>query len=517
MGDTPEFISRLSIADEKARVCAFDNPHDEQISSLEDFSNPEATLVVHTKPRQIGDTTVATASNFDYCYRTADAVKTLIVADSDDTNDAIFQRIRMFHDELPSNLQRPLMRSNKKELIFSDTRAGLRVLTAGGRSQGRGWTYQRLHADELAFWTNAKKTWASVTSTMHEGPHSKTIIISTPNGPGNLYYEKVLAAQRAVREGDRSVIFRFFKWSDHRTYRKEPPKGWEPEEADYQLGLTHNLTMDQLYWRWDKIHGPKGIGGPLFRREFPLTVEEGFAEFDGGWFDVDYLNNVMSSLLPVTGDLRIYEEPQRGMTYAMGIDGSWCNGGDDAVAQVLSRDGRQVAVLATNQGGEILFAQRAAELAHRYNGARVLAEANKGGGGKVIIDALNRAGVKLWSKPYEAGEKVSVRPRHWVNSRDTNTEVYAHARQMINGDALTLNDIPTVQQLMHIKEIDGKIEGAGEGSEGKRDDYADALVLAEWNRRTLPAESLEDSEYRRKVRAQPNPFNPVRQPWQQTR
>jgi len=57
------------------------------------------------------------------------------------------------------------------------------------------------------------------------------------------------------------------------------------------------------------------------------------------------------------------------------------------------------------------------------------------------------------------------------------------------------------------------VEGAGEGTGGKRDDYADALVLAEWNRRTLPAEDLESSDYRPSLKAQPNPFNPTRGHW----
>jgi hypothetical protein len=74
---------------------------------------------------------------------------------------------------------------------------------------------------------------------------------------------------------------------------------------------------------------------------------------------------------------------------------------------------------------------------------------------------------------------------------------------MINGDALTLNDQTTVQELMHIREQNGKIEG----QDGYHDDHADALMLAEWNRRGMPTAKLAPSAFRRRYVAHQNPFN----------
>jgi len=501
-GDPREFISRLRLVDEKGIDRRFDSPFAEQKLALLDFMS-DATTIVHYKPRQIGDTTVSCAYNFDYSYWTKDPVRTLVVAHTYDATDSIFDKLQYFHRTLPSALQRETLRSSRKELIFGDTHAGFRCMTAGGKSGGRAWTYQRLHADELAYWPNAAEMWASITSTMHDGPHRKTIILSTANGPGNLFHQKVLSAQEAVRAGDKSVRFTFFKWSDHRAYQKQPPRGWEPDQEEYELAQLHGLTLPQLYWRHDKVHGVNGIGVNQFRREYPLTLEDGFAVFDGAWFDPDYLNEVLASLKPATGELRVYERPYPGMSYSIGIDPSWCNGGDYAVAQVISEDGRQVATFSTNKGGEMLFATKAAELANHYNKARTLIESNPGGAGPVIIREFNKWGLPLWKQPAPPGKKRKRNHDYWTTTRGSKEQGYAHLRQVVNGDALTLNDEATVQELMHIREQSGKIEG----QDGYHDDHADALMLAEWNRRTLPTAKLP-AEFlpKRRYKAHRNPF-----------
>lgn len=499
--DPREFISRLKLVDEKGIERQFNTPFPEQVLALNDFMSPAETII-HYKPRQIGDTTVASAYNFDYTYWATDPVRTLVVANIYETTDSIFGKLQHFYRGLPEVLKRPVARSNKKELIFDDTQAGFRCMTAGGKGHGRGWTYQRLHADELAFWPNAEEVWASVTSTMHPGPHLKTIILSTANGPGNLFHKKVLAAREAQRQGDKSVQFRFFRWCDHPAYSLSVPDGWEPDHEEWELAQVHGLSMEQLYWRHSKINGVSGIGLSKFRREYPLTIEDGFAEFEGSWFDQDYLNEVLSSIAPRDGELRIYERPQPGINYAMGVDPSWCNGGDYAVAQVLSADGRQVATLSMNKGGEILFATKAAELASHFNKAKTLIESNPGGAGPVVIREFHKHHIPLWTRPAARGRKPSTTPVYWSTSRGSKEEGYAHLRQVVNGDGLTLNDDTTVQELMHVREANGKIEG----QDGYHDDHADALMLAEWCRRGMPTAKLPPLSYKRRYVAHRNPF-----------
>ena len=369
----------------------------------------------------------------------------------------------------------------------------MRTITAGGRGQGKGWTYQRLICEEMAFWPNPEDTWASVQATQHEGPYNKTFIISTSNGPGNLYHRKVLDAQRAYMAKDPKVRFRFFPWFDHRTYRRTPPVDWEPTQEEHLLGEKWGLDWAQLFWRHWKTHGPKGIGEKLFRRHYPFDVEDGFAEFEGAWFNVVLLQEIFNELQPKQGEVRVFKKPIPGVPYAAGLDPSWCLGGDYAVLQILSPDGEQVCCFSTNVGGEDRFARIASEILLRYNNAQVLLEDNAGGGGLTMRKILQGEGRRLWRKPPDPHKRRSSVPTYWVTNNANKAEAYAHLRQMVNGDALELHDWYTVQELMHIQEEKGVIEG----KDGMPDDHADALYMAEWCRRTLPGESAKPLSFTR--------------------
>ena len=93
--------------------------------------------------------------------------------------------------------------------------------------------------------------------------------------------------------------------------------------------------------------------------------------------------------------------------------------------------------------------------------------------------------------------------KYWTTTRGNKEQGYAHLRQMVNADSLSLNDFSTVQELMHVREQSGRIEG----QDGYHDDLADALMLAEWNRRNMP--QSQDIPRRRNKRyyARNNPFN----------
>jgi hypothetical protein len=143
---------------------------------------------------------------------------------------------------------------------------------------------------------------------------------------------------------------------------------------------------------------------------------------------------------------------------------------------------------------------RVGELSYYYNKARVLCEYNTGGGGPVVIQKIREMGVPLWFDPQTGDHFKMTGGRSSVGKK---TQVYSHLRYLVDGDGLTLTDLPTVQQLMHIREEDGKIEGR----DGYHDDLADALALAAWNAKNLPRPvSLGAFPFKRRRKALPHPF-----------
>jgi hypothetical protein len=299
-----------------------------------------------------------------------------------------------------------------------------------------------------------------------------------------LFHDKVREARKAVQRGDTTIRYRFWRWPDHEKYRLALPKGWEPTEEEAVLGALHGLDAEQLYWRHEKIHGVEnGIGIERFRREYPLTEDEGFQSYEGGWFDNAALNARMAQLEAKSGTLRIYKLPVKGMRYAIGADPSWANGGDNAVAQVLDEDGEQVAVYATDSGGEIRFAERVAELSSAYGRAKVLVEGNTGGAGSVVIRRLGELGIPLWHRPIGLTKPTIVSMnKAWQTTGGSKESACSALRQSVDGDVLTLNDMATLIEMTHFRMVDGHLQGW----DGEHDDHVMALALAEVCRRSLP-------------------------------
>lgn len=499
LNDRRRFIARLRFEDAAANIVPFRNPFSEQRSLIEAFDDPKVKTVVVLKPRQIGISTANCADTFYETYSAKKPIRSLIIADHSKTTKSLFGKFTGFYDNLPEPLrQANRFRVNKvdKTLISERTGALIDHMTARGGTHGRGWTYQRLIAEELAFWMHPEEVWGGIRSTLHDGPDSKIIIISTPNGPGDFYHQRVMSAMQAERAGDESVRFIFSRWADHDSYRKDPPSGWEPDEEEWILSQQHHLDMAQLYWRHEMIYGVEGIGERRFRREYPLTVEDGFLVLEGSWFDVDYLNETLNSLPnEIQRELRIYEEPRLDFDYVIGCDPSWCTGGDYAVACVMSEEGRVVAVLSTNAGGEDLFAEKLSDLARMYR-ARVLCEANTGGAGRVVIKAILREGVSIWK---------SDKGQDWVTARGNKEMAYSWARQQVNGDVFDIRDHAIIQELMHIREERGKIEG----QDGYHDDHADAFVLACWALRTCPGFRGEEKHVIRRREGKMRPMHRI--------
>ena len=459
--------------------------------------------LVDLKSRQIRHSQTVAADNFYRLYTARSEYRIFVGTNHNDTNKILYGKYETFVRGLPERLKHlnPLkLNINERSVTSTRTLASIQHVTMGGTSQGRSGTFQRLVAEELAFWKNADSAFASVTNTLDDT--CPIIIISTPNGPGGLYHRKVIQARRAMREwneaenGRSPVQFMFSRWAEFPGYTRTPPDSWEPTHEEWELAQKHHLTIEQLYWRHERIHGVRGIGELHFRREFPLTEEDGFLILEGGWFDVDYLNDVYNSLPDaIQSPVRIYHTPSKTLRYAAGVDPSWCNGGDYAVCTILDENGRVCAVFSTNLGGEEAFARQAAELCRSYD-AKVLDETNPGGAGKNVHKILRQEGCKLWTDPKNG--------KSWTTHHGNKEEAYADARQLVNGDAYELNDHATISELIHVREVDGRIgvhlgkdRAPTDDVEVTNDDHAMAFVLAGKCLQSLPTRAVHPRSDRR--------------------
>ena len=485
-----KFICRLRFQDAHANLRYFSVPYAEQLALIDAYEDPAVETIVVLKPRQIGISTMNCAHSWWETFTARNALRTLIATNHTDTTESMFSKFKTYHKWMPESFKRanPFRFNQHKKSIVSDrTDALVNTVTARGDAAGEGWTYQRFIGEEVALWPHAEEVWGGIQPTLHKG--AKKIFISTPRGPGNFYHDRVLNAQRAQRLGDPSVKLLFSRWADHPTYRLPVPAWWTPSDEEMELAQVHGLNLEQLYWRHQKINGVEGIGLRRFRMEYPLTVEDGFMMTDGAWFDLSVLSERLSKMpAEEKGELKIYREPEYGMEYVIGVDPSWCTGGDFAVACVINQWGEQCAVLTHHLGGHDRFAMDVADLANKYNNALTLVEGNKGGSGSIIIEHLRREGIKLWR---------DRNGKFWVTNNGNKEKGYAYCRQLVNNDYLEINDHQTIQEMMHISEEKGKIEGR----DGHHDDHPMAFMLAVWALRRLSAWTGRPSERVRRTRS----------------
>ncbi len=488
------YMSRLHIKtkDPQQQPIPFSQPHPLQLQAQEAYEDPEITLVVDVKGRQVGRSTQEGANQTTKCHSATGPRRVLVATNHQSTTDSSLDRYEVFSRHLPRGLASfAPMRVNKNKGVvhFDRNDAAIAHMTVGGSSEAKSWTYHEVVAEEMGKWPNARVNWASIQATLPD--NLPTRIISTPTGPGTLYAEIVQNARRAVADGDQSVRVNFWAWYEHPDYYTRPPPGWEPDGAAAEYAETVGLspeTVDgrgRIYWRHQKIWGPKGMGLADFRKEYPSNIDEGFLAWEGGWFDLEWLNQVITirqAHRNPTGELRFYRRPEAGQVYAIGVDGSWANGGDYAVASVLDAAGRLCAVLAVKHGGELEFARRVGRLAQVYNNALVLVEGNSVG--KTIIRTLYNEGVNLW-RDYSTGK-----PKDWNTNGGSREMMLSTLKSDVNAGALDIPDMQMLREMTCFREVDGRLEG----QDGEHDDHVFSVGLANICRRSLPA--TETRKYR---------------------
>ena len=470
----------------------FVHPHPMQVEAQPAYEDPAVTQTIDVKARQVGRSTQEAANQQASAHAAPFPYKVLIATNHQSTTDSSMRRYRVFVDHMASGLKRhgPVrLNLSKNSVIFERNDALIQHVTVGGSTEAKSWNYHAVVCEEMGKWVNARTNWASIQATVPD--NCPTHIISTPTGPGTLYAEKVRGARRAVALGDKSVRVNFWPWYRHPEYQTTPPDGWEPDQEevayaeDIGLQIADAETLARLYWRRQKISGPRGVGLEEFRKDYPSNLDEGFLAWEGGWFDIAWLNHLITLQEAAdnpAGEIRFYRRPDVTRSYCIGVDPSWCNGGDFAVAIVLDDLGRMCAVLTSRFGGEVDFSRKVSTLARMYGGALTLVESNAIG--KQVIRLLYDEGVNLWR------DTSSGHPKDWVTTGGSREAMLSQLRQEVNVGALLIPDLETLREMTHFREHNGRLQG----QDGHTDDHVLALGLAARARRDLP--TVETRQYR---------------------
>jgi len=365
------------------------------ISKQHQEGKPKRVIIL--KARQMGFSTLTEAIIFKNTA-TKKNVSSGIITHIEEATTNLFNMSKLMYYELPILLQPKLSASNAKELVFNDKdgkglNSKIKCMTAGSSGVGRSSTFNNLHISEYAFWQGDKKeTLNGLLQAVPNTPESMVIIESTANG-----YEHFRELWYMAVSGQSDFEPLFVGWNEMKEYSMKY-NGFELSQEEKELKDKYTLTNEQLSWRrWCIANNCSGDIN-LFKQEYPINPEEAFIStgetvFDveivqerlqevgqpikQGEFEYDRVGNTISNIRWVdksNGVIRLYSLPEPKWQYAIGGDTAG-EGSDYFIGQVISKEGKQVAVL-RSQYDEDKYSEQMFCLGKYYNYALLGIESN---------------------------------------------------------------------------------------------------------------------------------------------
>lgn len=505
------------------------------------------------KCRQVAITTVCSVVELFWALANP-GVQGAIIADRTDNLERLRRIFAALLETLPPQWRGPdhkLLVNNRTGLAFANRSVIDLLAAANNPDLGASRALNMMHATECSLWRSLAGVESLKASLARQNPNRLYVWEAIANG-FNWWYNY---CQQAKRDRHMRFIFCGF-WSnptysiaksdpDFRTYWDDgvlTPS--EIERARYvkqEYGVT--VKPEQIAW-WRRESEFKAE--EYMQRHYPWTERECFIASGSGFFPAARTLEVAESLAPAGPpykgytytfkeeflstsleqttnpdlvNLKVWEPPQPGGVYTIGIDPSGGGGGDanDHAIEVLRNYADRVVQVAEFQSNKPLTYQLAWVLAHlcgayrdhmanlevtgvgaavmpevrnlRQLAERGILQADPALGN--ILDIIGAVRWFLYKRPDTMGGAGNV--VNWKTNADNKMQTFSELRDSIMLRRFEIRSIRLVQQLQAIVEDQGWL-GAGPDT-GENDDLVSAAVLAhhawiEWKRPGLVARNL---------------------------
>lgn len=349
----------------------------------------------------------------------------------------VLSRIKLMYEELPFHLKCGVKKYNEKSIEFEN---GSKILcSATSKDAFRGRSLNLLILDEFAFVERGKAEdfYASNYPTISSSQTARVIIVSTPNGPHNLFHRLYTGAE----ENRNSYKYMKVSWED--------VPGRDKKWAEEQI---------------------RDFGMTKFRQEFAIE----FIGSTNTLINGDILKRIVDDYKDpefedLNGRLKIYEKPIDKSYYILGVDVSKGTGNHRSTIQVLKIESfskplvKQVAVFYDNKTDVYEFTRIINRLSIYYNNSYIMVENNAEG--STVVNGLwwdleNERLVNTGNKAANLGVRAT---------RSTKPRAVVLMKKFIENENLKLVDQETLKELSGFIEQSGKFFGK---------DYYDDLVSA---------------------------------------
>ena len=240
--------------------------------------------VVAIKPRQCGITTLSSAWVTGQCvFASKDAPETVLcIANKLEQAQEIIIKIRDFLEQVPRWMwgndyfsPDPSSEKNIKSIFEKDAKGelklfnGCRVIArASGPNASRGISaVSVLILDEAAFIEEGVAAFTTAAATMASNPNSKTVMVSTPNGRDELYYN----TYRQALSHENNFVAVQFRWYQ------------DPRFNKYLVWKKKNEDTGE--WMYDQDPIVDGEGSIAYNEERWARLEHSGWKPSAPWYD----------------------------------------------------------------------------------------------------------------------------------------------------------------------------------------------------------------------------------------
>tara|TARA_R110001583_G_scaffold186470_2_gene347216 strand:- start:9653 stop:11581 length:1929 start_codon:yes stop_codon:yes gene_type:complete len=516
------------------------------IDDLETSGKP--AWIITLKHRQWGSSTLFQAYAMHKC-RFTPYLEALVIGDRERTTRKLMAMNRRMLENLSPVVMDGWERTIDRTDSHYEWSNGsiLSIDTAGQAQAARGITADFVHGSEAAFWPNGDKLISAMTPAVAESAGSMFVLESTSAGAFGIFWEIWESADNPSSQWTKIFVPWTTHPEYDDTSRIDPELrklGIRASEGDETaLKDLKDLTKEELEW---VVNGDMNIGQAFWRRrtvatrfmgkeeefsrEYPSTAEEAFRSaaneflndhgkkvqrqaksdeysaydievFGANLHETDkistdgdplleYLDNepeFRPELEEVTeGWIHVFEEPEEGETYIVGVDPSEGTGNDYASFAVRCDD-EIVACGYRNDMSTDVFAMYLDTLGRWYNGATLHIE--RAGGGLAVINTLIRLhypylyGTEAFDEHGESkGRRVGFTP-----TADSVKSLLAMLRHELNTGGLLLKHPRALMECGWVRRVVRR--------------RADETLVAEWKTpgkgRDMPSgEKLSDDLFR---------------------
>ena len=402
---------------------------------------------------------------------------------------------------------------------------------------GRSYTLQYVHCSETAFWSDMKpkvsikEKMGALAHAVPSEPGTCVFHETTPNGLNEA--SEVWREATKGENGYRAVFLSYASFDEYRLplrqdetlelcgaemiggveqkygdevresrILREEIKKWYPIE--YERWGNEWLELEvlaRLNWRRNHIDVNCGGDKKVFRREFPLTPEDGFSATSKNCFDLaslelmkraveeegiqptrfDYIHDPENEdpnskfIKSAYGPLTVYKTPQEGQQYIISGDPSLGvpNGDPSALVVLAVPDLEEVAsfnaIIPAEEFGEMSF-----YLGRLYNIPLIGIENNERGGA-IANNRLHKDlhySRLLYQRDFY-DKKTPARPGFVTTARNKSALV-SDLSTCIRNHEILVRSAHAIEQLRHYMDLgDGKLGGAP----GFHDDMVSALMI----------------------------------------